>query len=1147
MNEVPMLNRHLQVSGAPNGYDALLMVQKIKESSTPILHVSVDDRQMAVTRDAIKFFAPDTELLEFPAWDCPPYSRISPNRDVIAMRMDTLAQLADQPKARSRIVLTTVNAVLQRVPSRQFVQKRSIKINVGEQCALEKLTDFLNQTGYERASKVYQAGEYSVRGGIVDVFPAGESMPVRIDFFGDQIDGIRCFDPESQLTVNRLQDIRIGLGSEFTLDTDTIKRFRHSYRSVFGIPRDDQALYAAVSNGQTVQGLEHWLPFLQERLELIFDFLPGAQICLDHRVSRRITDRWESVNQLYSNRQAQMQPGPAYSDAYPPVNPECLYASPDEISAKLNSMPVQTFVPQRLPTGYACIDAGGRAGHDFSAERVSAASSLTESLADHIRELRKSKPVILACLTEGSRQGLASMLQDAGLSISDICSFDDVGSLPDSIDLAVLNIDHGFTAPDFAVVSEQDVFGASITHRPLRRRSSEVLLAETDAFSAGDLVVHEEHGIGRYLGLQTIVVGAPHDCLALEYAGNTRLYLPVINIDLLTKFGSNEAQLDRLGAAHWQQRKARIKNRLKDIADELIKVAAKRSVQRAPILIPDGLGWESFISRFQHMETEDQVQAIADVLADLASGIPMDRLICGDVGFGKTEVAMRAAFITALAGHQVALVAPTTLLVNQHFNSFRDRFAGFPIIIKQLSRLSSTNEAAATRKMLKAGTCDIVIGTHALLAKSIGFKSLGLLIIDEEQSFGVVQKEHLKKIRGTTHVLSMTATPIPRTMQLALSGVRELSIIATPPVNRLAIRTYVAEFDPVTVRTALLHEFYRGGQSFIVVPRVKDLDFVKEFLQQQVPEVTFVVAHGQMPSSEMEKRTGLFYNGSRNVLVSTTIIAAGLDIPSANTIIIMSANRFGLAQLYQIRGRVGRSAVRAYAYITYMPKVRMTDHAHQRLQVISNLDSLGAGFSLAARDLDMRGSGNLLGEAQKGHVREVGVELYHQMLEAAVNELKSSGEAHPVEQSSWAPQINLGIAAYIPEIYVEDLSIRLGLYRRMGLLRDSLEITAFAVELVDRFGKLPNETRTLLRIIAIKQLCKQAGISRLDAGKEGAAIGFLNDTFNNPTGLLSFITDQKDGAKVKGNKLIVRRKWENESERLDGLKEIVKEIARLAN
>ncbi|MEO0693695.1 MAG: TRCF domain-containing protein, partial [Pseudomonadota bacterium] len=554
--------------------------------------------------------------------------------------------------------------------------------------------------------------------------------------------------------------------------------------------------------------------------------------------------------------------------------------------------------------------------------------------------------------------------------------------------------------------------------------------------------------------------------------------------------------------------------------------------------------WEAFSARFPYQETDDQLKAIEEVLEDLTSGTPMDRLVCGDVGFGKTEVAMRAAFIAALTGVQVAVIAPTTLLARQHYKSFAERFRGFPVEVRQLSRFVPAKEAQATREGLARGTVDIVIGTHAVLAKQVKFQDLGLLIIDEEQHFGVSHKERLKQLRTDVHVLTLTATPIPRTLQLSLTGVRDLSIIGTPPVDRLAIRTYVSEFDTVTIREALLREHYRGGQSFFVVPRIADLPEMEAFLRDEVPEVSFVVAHGQMAAGELDDRMNAFYDGKYDVLLATTIIESGLDIPTANTMVIHRADMFGLAQLYQIRGRVGRAKTRAYAYLTTKPRAKLTPTAEKRLRVLGSLDSLGAGFTLASQDLDIRGAGNLLGEEQSGQVREVGYELYQSMLEEAIAKIRS-GEMEGLldDDGQWAPTINLGVPVLIPEDYVPDLDVRLGLYRRLSGLHTKVELEGFAAELIDRFGKLPKEVNTLLLVVRIKAECKKAGIARLDGGPKGATIQFHNDKFANPEGLVEFIQDQRGMAKVKDNKIIVRRDWTRDSDKIKGAFAIARDLA----
>lgn len=710
--------------------------------------------------------------------------------------------------------------------------------------------------------------------------------------------------------------------------------------------------------------------------------------------------------------------------------------------------------------------------------------------------------------------------------------------------LAVWPLESGFDAPGLTVISEQDVLGERLIRAP-RRRRAENFLTEAQSLSVGDLVVHVDHGIGRYLGLEVVTAaGAAHECLVLEYAESSKLYLPVENIELLSKYGHEEGLLDRLGGGAWQAKKARLKERIREMADRLIRVAAERALRSAPVIEPEHHAWEAFAARFPYQETDDQLHAIEDVLNDLGSGAPMDRLICGDVGFGKTEVAMRAAFVAAMSGLQVAVIAPTTLLARQHYQEFASRFRGFPVNVRPLSRFVSAGEAAKTRDAMARGEADIVVGTHALLAKGIRFKNLGLLIIDEEQRFGVAHKERLKQLRSDVHVLTLTATPIPRTLQLSLSGVRDLSIISTPPVDRLSIRTYVSEFDSVTVREALLREHYRGGQSFYVVPRISDLPEIEDFLKTQVPEVSYVIAHGQMAAGELDERMNAFYDGKYDVLLATTIVESGLDIPTANTMIIHRADMFGLSQLYQIRGRVGRSKTRAYAYLTTKPRVPLTPGAEKRLRVLGSLDTLGAGFTLASQDLDIRGAGNLLGEEQSGQMRDVGYELYQSMLEEAIAKIKS-GQMEGLSEADeqWAPQINLGVPVLIPEEYVPDLDVRLGLYRRLSGLETKVELEGFAAELIDRFGKLPREVNMLMLVVRIKAMCKRAGIAKLDGGPKGATIQFHNDKFASPQGLVEFITNERGLAKVRDNKIVVRRDWAGESDRIKGAFGIARDLA----
>ena len=739
---------------------------------------------------------------------------------------------------------------------------------------------------------------------------------------------------------------------------------------------------------------------------------------------------------------------------------------------------------------------------------------------------------------------LTGLIEEEGLSeVLPISNASRIGKR--GLHLVVWALEHGFETPNLTVISEQDVLGDRLIRSTKKRKRAANFLTETQSLSPGDLIVHMDHGIGRYQGMEVITAaGAAHECLLLEYAEQTKLYMPVENIELLSKYGHDEGFLDRLGGGAWQAKKSRLKERIREMAEKLIRVAAERALRRAPVMDPPEGMWDAFSARFPYSETDDQLSAIGDVVDDLTSGSPMDRLVCGDVGFGKTEVAMRAAFVAAMSGAQVAIVAPTTLLARQHYKSFAERFRGFPIEVRQLSRFVSKKDADATRDGMSRGTIDIVIGTHALLAKNIRFKNLGLLVIDEEQHFGVTHKERLKQMRSDIHVLTLTATPIPRTLQLSLTGVRDLSIIGTPPVDRLAIRTYVSEFDKITIREGLLREHYRGGQSFYVVPRISDIGEIEDFLKEHVPEVSYIVANGQMAAGELDDRMNAFYDGKYDVLLATTIVESGLDIPTANTMVVHRADMFGLAQLYQIRGRVGRSKTRAYAYLTTKPRAKLTAMAEKRLRVLGSLDTLGAGFTLASQDLDIRGAGNLLGEEQSGQMRDVGFELYQSMLEEAIAKIKSGQlEGLSDDDDQWAPQIKLGVPVLIPETYVPDLDVRLGLYRRLSGLSTKVELEGFAAELIDRFGTLPREVNTLMLIVRIKAMCKKAGISKLDGGPKGVTIQFHNDKFASPAGLVDFLGDEGGAAKLKDNKIVVLRDWKKDGDKIKGAFSIARDLA----
>jgi transcription-repair coupling factor (superfamily II helicase) len=1138
----------LDLVGAPEGFDALVMADIVRARKGLSVFVARHGARISSFVDAFRFFAQGIEVLIFPAWDCLPYDRVGPSAGVAAQRMTTLSRLADGlDDKKPALLVTSVPAIVQRVPPRASVKRASYSARTGNTVEIADLETYFAINGYQRASTVSERGEFAIRGGVIDVFPPTAEEPVRLDLFGDTLESIRGFDPESQRSTRQLKDVNLLPVSEALLDKDAVSRFRTGYLETFGAAGDDP-LYATVSEGGRRAGMEHWLPLFYPTMETLFDYLPASAIvAIDHLAREARDERLSMIQDAYESR-AQTERRVHYH----PLEPSRLYLDAEEWTALLAKRATRRFSAFNEVEGEVVIDMGARAGRNFAPERQRDSVNLFQATADHATALAANgKRVLFASWSDGSSDRLGSMLADHGLTIPFAPYWDAAkAASPKTPQRVVLPLEAGFETDNLAVISETDILGDRLS-RPRRRRRASNFLAEASALTPGDLVVHIDHGIGRYAGLKTLdVQGAPHDTLELHYGGEAKLYLPVENIDLLTRYGSESdgVMLDRLGGAAWQARKARAKTRLREMAEGLIRIAAERATRHTdPVDPPHGV-FDEFCARFPYEETEDQLSAIGDVLEDLSAGKPMDRLICGDVGFGKTEVALRAAFVVAMSGQQVAVVAPTTLLARQHFKTFTDRFEGWPVKVRRLSRLVPPREAAETREALKNGEVEIIVGTHAVLSKQVGFRNLGLVIVDEEQHFGVKHKEKLKELRADVHMLTLTATPIPRTLQMSLSGIREMSIIATPPVDRLAVRTYITPWDPVVVREALLREKYRGGQAYYVTPRLSDLPGLEQFLREQAPEVKFVVGHGQMAPTQLEEVMTAFYEGQYDVLLSTTIVESGLDIPTANTLIINRADMFGLSQLYQLRGRVGRAKARAYAYMTTPAEKQITLSAERRLKVLQSLDSLGAGFQLASHDLDIRGGGNLLGEEQSGHIREIGVELYQQMLEDAVNDLKAAvgAEGHDSDRG-WSPQINTGAAVLIPEEYVPDLNVRLSLYRRLSDAEKAQDREALAAELIDRFGPLPPEAGQLLKVVAIKGLCREANVAKIDVGPKGAVVTFRNDDFKNPAGLIAFVAKNQVAWRVRpDNKVVVKGEWETPEQRLGAAERVLTELAKLA-
>jgi transcription-repair coupling factor (superfamily II helicase) len=1140
----------LTLASLVRGAQPLVLADLARAAKTRAVFIAPDEAAMQGIADSAAFFAPELEVLSFPAWDCLPYDRASPALSISARRLAALHRLQAAP-AVPQLLVTTINAALQRVVTPFRIRENVRLLKPGMEIGRESLIALLQRQGYSRTDTVADAGEYAVRGSIFDIYPSGLDAGLRLDFFGDELETLRLFDPNTQRSTGVVAEHLLLPASEALLDEDSVKRFRSRYREQFGANATSDPLYQAVSDGRRLAGMEHWLPLFEDRLVTLFDHLGERDLTLiDSSALGSAEERLGDIADYFASRS---ETSGKAAGSYRPLEPAALYLTRAELDAQLAAQPVHRADIFAQPENAKVIDAGFASGRDFSPERARG-DNVYEAAAQYLTgQAAQGKKVLIAAYSEGSRARIAAILGEAVRPAPVMADSwqEALGLATKGVPVAlVLPLENGFSNAELELVTEQDILGDRLVRRKKRRKGADAFLAELAALTPGDLVVHLEHGIGRYGGLQSIPVGqSPHDCVMLEYAGGDKLYVPVENLDALSRYGSDNefTALDRLGGEGWQKRKSRLKERIRAIAHELLKTAALRALRTATVLEPEQTSYDQFVEKFPWQETDDQDAAIDDVLADLAAGRPMDRLVCGDVGFGKTEVALRAAFVAAMGGQQVAVIAPTTLLARQHFSGFTERFAGFPLKVGRLSRLVGEKEAKATKAGVADGTVDIIIGTHALLAKSLSFKQLGLVIVDEEQRFGVNHKETLKALRTNVHMLTLTATPIPRTLQMAMSGLRELSTIQTPPVDRLAVRTYVMEWDQMVMREALLREHHRGGQSFVVVPRIADMEAVEQWLRDTVPEVRAVTAHGQMAASEVEERMSAFYEKRYEVLLSTTIVESGLDIPSANTIIIHRADRFGLAQLYQLRGRVGRSKLRAYAYLTTPVDTQLSEVAEKRLKVLGDLDSLGAGFQLASHDLDIRGAGNLLGDEQSGHIREVGFELYQSMLEDAILAAKAGEMGLARERSSLSPQITLDAPIMIPEAYVPDLSVRMALYRRLNDAEDSTEIESLSAEMIDRFGPLPAPTANLIKLIEIKRLAITANISKIDVGAKGTLVSFHGNQFADPAGLIAYAERLAGTIKLRpDSKIAVTRAWASAEARLNGLFQLTKGLSAIA-
>ncbi|MGI4851858.1 MAG: transcription-repair coupling factor [Janthinobacterium lividum] len=1144
------LSGHQTLYGIADSFGRFVLMDLAKtQSHRPIIAICRHDNHLNQMAKDLEILDPTLEVLKLPAWDCLPYDRVSPKKDIIGKRVQTLTCLL-QPQTGPRLILTTIASFFQRVPSSTLYKNSNLDIKTGKKISRKDLESYFIAHGFSAVTTVRESGEFSFRGGIVDFFPASADQPYRLDLFGEEIEEIKNFDPLTQLSTQTLPYIYLSPTSELLLNQQTITHFRMAYRQHFGAACDQDPLYQAISAGRHYPGAEHWLSLFYPKLDTLLDYVDDPVVCFEHQTFDAVQDRWKEIQEYYEARVRFKEVEKGKTNLpYHPVTPHYLYPTVEEIEQKLASCAVLHFSPFAAANTQN-IDLNARPIPDFSASRHAPDIDLFDHVKNRIQEAQNAhKKVIIACHSDGSQHRLVKHLKQKDIVTVTLNQFSDLDALAlNQVGLIQLSLDYGFDLRTLLLIAEHDIFGEPHRKSTQRQRRSDLLIGEVASLTQGDFVVHQEHGIGQFVGLLTLTVGnVPHDCLSLVYENGDKLFVPVENMDVLSRYGGESmlATLDRLGSSAWQNRKAKIKKRIHEIAKHLIKLAAERMLRKGEIFHRNESLYQEFTTRFPYQETEDQGRVIEETLEDLGRGKPMDRLVCGDVGFGKTEVAMRAAFVVAAAGRQVALIVPTTLLCRQHFRNFQERYKDLGFRIEQLSRLVMPKDAKQIKEDITKGTVDIVIGTHTLLGSSVKFKSLALVIVDEEQHFGVKQKEKLKELQKDTHLLTLSATPIPRTLQMALSGVRDLSLITTPPIDRLAVHTFVLPFDPVVIREAIMRELHRGGQVFYVSPRVEDLTLLSQRLKELVPEARTVIAHGQLPATSLEQVMNDFYDKKYEILLSTNIIESGLDMPTVNTMIIHRSDLFGLSQLYQLRGRVGRGKMRGYAYLTLPVQQNISSTAQKRLEVMQTLDSLGAGFQLASHDMDIRGAGNLLGEEQSGHIREVGVELYQQMLDEAIHETQNSLEATPSPQS-WSPQLNLGLPVLIPDTYVMDLAVRLNLYRRLSSVESSQDIQQLEDEFIDRFGPLPEEVENLLSIVQLKQICRDVGIEKVDVGEKGCVFTFFNQTFSQPLALVRYVASKQGVVRLRpDHKLVYLGMWKTPSSKVNGVKSILQDLKNL--
>ena len=1123
------------------------------------IHVVQNNTRINQIYNQIKFFNPTLEILTFPSWDCRPFDKSSPKSQISYERIKTLSYLRNYSDAKNKtLIITTIESLIQKTIPQKYISKGSFSLNIGDEISLDKLINILSENGYQRSSNAENIGEFAVRGSIIDIilqdYQTNKETGYRIDFFGDNIDSIRLFDPLTQMSCEKVKDLQFLQSKEVVLNENSISNFKHNYRNSFGINNNDQ-IYEGIISGRYMTGIEHFMPlFYNEELDSFFDYLNDyqCQISLENNCENQKISLLTEIKESYQARIDNKKESLASGNIYNPVHYKKLYLDQDELEKKLEKNIVIRFDNFENQYYQRPIDLGIKTIPNFLIAGKSNKQNPFELMKDFINSYLKKHRIIIACNSTGSCARLNKILLNHEIASELISNLQDINNIGKNIiGLIEIPIKSGFYDNSLAIVSENSLLGDKKTTKPSNKIKTS-LINESIGLNIGDLVVHRYHGIGRFEGLKNIeAANIINDFIKISYFGGDNLFLPVEDINLVSRYGDENqlVQLDKLGSPNWKNRSEKIRKRIKIAAEKLIKIAALRQSKNSAILTAPVAEYEEFKAKFKFIETPDQIKAIEEVEEDLKKGLPMDRLICGDVGFGKTEVAMRCAFIAAkneTKQYQVAIITPTTLLSRQHYNNFIERFEGTNLVVKQLSRMVSPSESRQIKQELELGKIDIIVGTHSLLNKNIKFKNLGLVIIDEEQHFGVAQKERLKELKNEVHILSLSATPIPRTLQMSLSGVKDLSIIATPPIDRIAIRSFVMDYDPIIIKEAIMREFHRGGKIFFVVPRIKDLEEIQPKLEKMLPDVKIKTAHGKMTATKMDEVMNDFYNGKFQLLLATTIIESGIDIKDANTIIIYKSHMFGLSQLYQLRGRVGRGKIKAYAYITTPPQRKLSEASQKKLQVMQTIDSLGAGFNIASHDMDIRGSGNILSDEQSGHIKETGVELYQNMLNEAILELKETDKnTISTKIAEFQSQIKLKISLLIPEDYILELGTRLNFYKRIGQITSISDKEDLIVEMVDRFGKMPEAVNNLIEIAYIKYLSQKCNIEKIEAKKDGIIITFKDNYFENPDKLLEMVFSSKNQIQLKDHRLFFARKLQYSAEKLKFSLEIVNKILNL--